>query len=73
MSLRIERGDQVKAMNDSDGYPAVKVWNTVWVEEPRWITASATDSDMEWLVRDLAQQLVAMADNMAAMRKAETR
>ena len=73
MSLVLERGDQPKATHDTDGYPAVKLQNRAFVEEPRWITASATDHDMEWLVRDLAQQLLDMADNMATMREAETR
>lgn len=69
--LQVNLGDRFKATKDEDGYPAVKVWNAVWVEEPRWITASALSADQEQNVRDLAAQLVAMADSMARMRASE--
>ena len=73
MSIALARGDQANATDDIDGFPAVQIQNHAWVEEPRWITASAYDLDSEQLVRELAQQLLDMADNMAAMRKAEAR
>lgn len=66
----MERGDQFTATTDYDGYPAVRVHNRVWVDEDRWITVSATDTDQEHNVRALAAALVAMADAMRTEREA---
>ena len=69
--LTIDRGDKFTVAADYDGYPAVRIHNGAWVQEDRWITVSATDSDQENNVRDLAAALVALADAMAAERKAD--
>jgi len=68
-SFHIERGDKFTVTKDYDGYDAVKVTNSVWVEEPRWITVSAEDSDQEESVRSLANALTRLADRMAAARR----
>jgi len=39
-ALSITNGDQVKVAKNEDGYPAIRIQNTVWVEEPRWINFS---------------------------------
>ena len=67
--LQVNLGDKFKASRDYDGYPAVRVQNSAWVEEPRWITASSTGSDQEQNVRDLAAALLRMADDMNRMRR----
>lgn len=66
--ISITYGDAVKVARDYDGYVAVKIQNTAFVEDPRWITASGYDHDLEQNVRDLARALVKMADRMAAER-----
>ena len=67
--MQVNLGDKFKAARDSDGYPAVRVQNSAWVEEPRWITGSSTGSDQEQNVRDLAAALLRMADDMNRMRR----
>lgn len=63
--INITYGDGFTVARDYDGYVAVKIQNTAFVEDPRWITASGYDYDLEQNVRDLAAALVKMADRMA--------
>lgn len=35
--ISIQNGDRFTVEKDVDGYPAIKIQNTVWVEEPRWL------------------------------------
>lgn len=70
-SLRITFGDSFDVQADDDGYPAVRVRNSAFVEEPRWITASGYHPDLEDNVRELAYALLEMADAMAAGRDRE--
>lgn len=35
--ISISNGDHFTVEPDTDGYPAVKIQNTVFVEEPRWL------------------------------------
>lgn len=69
--INITYGDGFKVARDYDGYVAVKIQNTAFVEDPRWITASGYDHDLERNVRDLSAALVKMADRMAAERAKE--
>lgn len=66
--INITCGDECKVACDYDGYVAVKIQNTAFVEDPRWITASGYDYDLERNVRDLAAALVKMAEKMAHER-----
>ena len=66
--INITYGDGFTVARDYDGYVAVKIQNTAFVEDPRWITASGYDYDLERNVRDLAATLVKMADAMARER-----
>ena len=66
--INITYGDGFTVARDCDGYVAVKIQNTAFVEDPRWVTASGYDYDLERNVRDLAAALVKMADRMARER-----
>lgn len=35
--ISIQPGDHFTVEKDDDGYPAIKIENTVWVESPRWL------------------------------------
>lgn len=67
----IGRSNRAQAATDMDGFPAVKVVDTVWAEEPdQWIATFDHSNDHEDRVRELAAALLVMAGQMAAMRKA---
>lgn len=70
--INITYGDKAKVARDYDGYVAVRIQNTAFVEDPRWITASGYDYDLEENVRNLARALMTMADRMAAERAKES-
>lgn len=67
--ISVEPGDKFKIAADEDGYPAVRIDNSVWAgEEDRWITVGGVGHDRERDVRALAAALVKMADRMATER-----
>lgn len=68
--MRIQSGDRFVPTRDEDGFPAVRVCNDVWVQDDRWITASAVGEDQEAQVRALAAALHQMGDQMNAARRA---
>jgi hypothetical protein len=70
--INISPGDAFSVAKDDDGYPAVKVENRAWVEDPRWITVSAVGHDDERRIRDLAATLERLADATAKTQVKES-
>jgi hypothetical protein len=62
--ITITNGDRITVAKNEDGYPAVKIQNAVWVEEPRWLhfaVAGSHDNDR------------AIDDMIAALSKLKTK
>ncbi len=55
--VRIEPGDQAEFAEDEDGYPAVRIENRVWVQEPQWIAFSGGGYDAQRRVTELIEAL----------------
>jgi hypothetical protein len=60
--LDIGRGDTFTVARDFDGFPAVRIQNTAFVEEPRWLTCSITGPDRQHYLDDLIHALVQLRD-----------
>lgn len=66
----IEHGDTFTVTEDQDGYPAVRIDNSVWAgEEDRWITTAGVGRDAERNIRLLSEALAQMADAMVEQRE----
>ncbi|MGP9651970.1 hypothetical protein ACT3TP_15970 [Glutamicibacter sp. AOP38-B1-38] len=55
--LYVEYGDTFKVTKDPDGYKAIRVNNSAWVEEPRWLHFGNIDGDKRRLIEDLIYAL----------------
>jgi len=66
--MTITNGDHVEVKKNEDGYPALRVQNTVWVEEPRWINFSvAGRHDNIRAVEDMIHALTTLHARLAAL------
>jgi hypothetical protein len=60
--LIIDRGDGFTVTTDGDGYPAVRIQNKAFVEEPRWLACYVTGPDRRRYLDELIDALVELRD-----------
>ena len=60
--LIIDRGDHCVLATDSDGFPAIRIQNAAFVEEPRWLGCYVTGPDRSRYINELIDALVQLRD-----------
>ncbi|MGP5015569.1 hypothetical protein ACTXJX_17400 [Glutamicibacter ardleyensis] len=61
--INIQPGDTFKVTKDLDGYQAIKIMNTVWVEEPSWLTIGHINGDQRRQLDELIHALQQLRDS----------
>lgn len=61
--ISIQNGDRFTVEKDPDGYRAIKIQNTAWVEEPRWLLMRvAGQHDRQTAIDELIHALTELRD-----------
>lgn len=60
--IYITPGDTFEVVKDYDGYNAIRIQNSVWVEDPRWLHFGAIDGDKRRQIDGLIDSLVKLRD-----------
>lgn len=61
--ISIQNGDHFTVEKNEDGAPAIKIQNTVWVEDPRWIFINVAGAhDRYQAIEELIAALVEVRD-----------
>lgn len=61
-SITISPGDTFTVGTDEDGYPAIKIQNTVWIEPARRLRFGHHDGDQAARLNELIDALVELRD-----------
>ncbi|GLU61585.1 hypothetical protein [Paenarthrobacter ureafaciens] len=60
--ISIEPGDEFVVTDDTDGYPAVKIQNKAFVEDPRWLLFNSPGPDQNRRINELIYALTQLRD-----------
>lgn len=60
--ISIGPGDTITVTEDPDGYPAIKIQDTVFEEEPRWLLFHFPGGDQATRIDELIGALVELRD-----------